>query len=48
MTKQNNANFVNNNDDKQLLDEGEHDLKNYSDQGQCFLPKLKAEADNTD
>jgi hypothetical protein len=24
---------------KQLLDEAEHDIKNYSDQGQCYLPK---------
>ena len=24
---------------KQLLDEAEHDIKNYSDLGQCYLPK---------
>ena len=24
---------------KQLLDEAEHDIKNYSDRGQCYLPK---------
>jgi hypothetical protein len=23
---------------KQLLDEAEHDIKNYSDRGQCYLP----------
>ena len=26
-------------DNKQLLDEAEHDIKNYSDRGQCYLPK---------
>jgi hypothetical protein len=25
--------------DKGLLDEVEHDIKNYSDRGQCYLPK---------
>lgn len=30
----------------QLLDEAEHDVKNYPDQGQCFLPN--AEVDNID
>ena len=29
---------------KQLLDETEHDIKNYPDRGQCYLPKTKAEA----
>ena len=24
---------------KPLLDETEHDIKNYSDRGQCYLPK---------
>ena len=24
---------------KQLLDEAERDIKNYSDRGQCYLPK---------
>ena len=24
---------------KQLLDEAEHDIKNYSDRGRCYLPK---------
>ncbi len=24
---------------KQLLDEAEHDIKNYSERGQCYLPK---------
>ena len=33
---------------KQLLDEADHDIKNYPDRGQCCLPKLKAEADNID
>ena len=33
---------------KQLLDEAEHDIKNYPDRGQCYLPKPKAEADNID
>jgi hypothetical protein len=27
------------NNNKQLLDEAEHDIKNYSDRGQCYLPK---------
>jgi hypothetical protein len=27
------------NNSKQLLDEAEHDIKNYSDRGQCYLPK---------
>ena len=35
-------------DNKQLLDEVEHDIMNYQNQGLCYLPKLKAEADNTD
>ena len=33
---------------KQLFDEAEHDIKNYRDLGQCYLPKPKAEADNID
>ena len=34
---------------KQLLDEAEHNVKNYSDRGgQCYLPKPKVEADNID
>ena len=33
---------------KQLLDEVEHDIMNYQNQGLCYLPKRKAEADNTD
>ena len=33
---------------KQILDEAEHDMKIYPDQGQCYLTKLKAEADNID
>ena len=35
-------------DNKQLLDEVEHDIMNYQNQGLCYLPKPKAEADNTD
>ena len=38
-------NLLNN---KQLLDEVEHDIMNYQNQGLCYLPKPKAEADNTD
>ena len=34
--------------DKQLLDEVEHDIMNYQNRGLCYLPKPKAEADNTD
>ena len=33
---------------KQLLDEAEHDSMNYENRGLCYLPKPKAEADNTD
>ena len=33
---------------KQLLDEVEHDIMNYQTRGLCYLPKPKAEADNTD
>ena len=33
---------------RQLLDKAEHDIKKYSDQGQCYLAKPKAEADNID
>ena len=33
---------------KQLLDEDEHDIMNYQNRGLCYLPKPKAEADNTD
>ena len=35
-------------DIKQLLDEVEHDIMNYRNRGLCYLPKPKAEADNTD
>ena len=31
---------------EQLLDEAEHDIKNYPDRGQCYLSK--PEADNID
>ena len=33
---------------KQLLDEVEHGIMNYKNQSLCYLPKPKAEADNTD
>ena len=33
---------------KRLLDEVEHDIMNYQNRGVCYLPKPKAEADNTD
>ena len=33
---------------KQLLDEVEHDIMNCQNRGLCYLPKPKAEADNTD
>ena len=33
---------------KQLLDEVEHDIMNYQNRGLCYLPKTKAEADNTE
>ena len=33
---------------KQLLDEVEHDVMNYQNRGLCYLPKPKAEPDNTD
>ena len=32
---------------KQLLDEVEHDIMNYQNRCLCYLPKPKAEADNT-
>ena len=32
---------------KHLLDEVEHDIMNYQSPGLRYLPKLKAEADNT-
>ena len=39
-------------DNKQLLDEFEHDIMNYQNRGLCYLPKpreiMQAEADNTD
>ena len=35
-------------DNKQLLDEVEHEIMNYQNRGLCYLPKPKAEADNTD
>ena len=35
-------------DNKQLLDEIEHDIMSYQNRGLCYLPKPKAEADNTD
>ena len=35
-------------DVKQLLDEVGHDIMNYQNRGLCYLPKPKAEVDNTD
>ena len=35
-------------DNKQLLDEVEHDIMNYQNRGLCYLPKPSASADNTD
>ena len=35
-------------DNKQLLDEVERDIMTYQNRGLCYLPKEKAEADNTD
>ena len=35
-------------DIKQLLDDVEHDIMNYQNRGLSYLPKPKAEADNTD
>ena len=35
-------------DNKQLLDEVEHDITNCQNRGLCYLRKLKVEADNTD
>ena len=32
---------------KQLLDEVDHDIMNYQNRGLYYLPKPKAEADNT-
>ena len=32
---------------KQLLDAVEHDIINYQNRGLCYLPRPKAEADNT-
>jgi len=44
-----NANaFKGNENNKQLLDEVEHDIVNYQNRGLCYLPKPKAYADNTD
>ena len=34
--------------DKQLLDEVEHDIMNYQNRGLCYMPKPKAEVHNTD
>lgn len=30
---------------KQLLDEAEHDMKNYAERGECCRPRLNAEVD---
>ena len=42
------ANFQLSVNNKQLLDEVEHDIMNYQNRGLCYLQKPKAEADNTD
>ena len=39
---------ITSNDNKQLLDEVEHDIMNYQNRGLCYLPKTNASADNTD
>ena len=33
--------------DQQLMNEAEYDMKNYADRGGCYLPRPKAEVDNT-
>ena len=40
--------FQSNTNIKQLLDEVEHDIMNCQNRGLCYVPKPKAEADNTD
>ena len=45
-TRSNFTEILNNN--KQLLDDVEHDILNYQNRGLYYLPKPKAEADNTD
>ena len=35
-------------ENKQLLDEVEHDIMNYPNRGLCYLPQPLALADNTD
>ena len=35
-------------ENKQLLDEVEHDIMNYQNRGLCYLPQPLASADNTD
>ena len=35
-------------DNKQWLDEVEHDIMNYQNWDLCYLPKPKTEADDTD
>ena len=46
--KKNFFGFINWVDNKQLLDEVDHDIMNYQKRGLCYLPKPKAEADNKD
>ena len=41
------GNVYNMNNNKQLLTEFEHDIKNYQGRGLCYPPKPKAEVDNT-
>ena len=35
-------------DNKQLLNEVEHNIMNYQNRGLCYLPQPSASADNTD
>ena len=50
----NDNSYTNNNtecmhgNNKQLLDEVEHDIMNYQRHGLCYLPQPSASADNTD
>ena len=48
LNKNHTLDTTNNYNIKQLLDEVEHDIMNYQNGGLCYLPKPKAEADNTD
>ena len=37
------SNFKQETDNKQLLDEVEHDIMNYQNRGLCYLPKPKTQ-----